>query len=99
MCMQRRAHSGARPGSVFNRDAATRGLRPWHSPCCVRGGGIEPLPTSLEQALAAMEASELVRETLGEHVFAWFLANKVEEWNAYRSSVTTFEVDRYLSRL
>jgi glutamine synthetase len=47
----------------------------------------------------AMEASELVRDTLGEHVFAWFLTNKVEEWNAYRSSVTTFEVDRYLSRL
>jgi glutamine synthetase len=69
------------------------------SPAERRALGVAPLPTSLEQALAAMEASDLVRETLGAHVFEWFLANKVEEWNAYRSSVTTFEVDRYLSRL
>jgi len=30
-----------------------------------------------------MEASELVAETLGEHVFEWFLRNKRAEWDAY----------------
>lgn len=64
-----------------------------------RDRGILALPTSLERALETMEASELVRTTLGPHVFDWFLANKVEEWDDYRRSVTSFEVDRYLPRL
>ena len=34
-----------------------------------RALGIEPLPTSLDMAIQAMERSELVAETLGEHVF------------------------------
>ena len=38
--------------------------------------GIRPLPSSLQEALVAMEGSELVAETLGEHVFEWFLRNK-----------------------
>jgi glutamine synthetase len=46
-----------------------------------------------------MRESDLVRETLGEHVFEWFLANKVDEWNEYKASVSGFELDRYLPRL
>ena len=38
--------------------------------------GIEPLPSSLHDALEVMERSELVAETLGEHIFEWFLRNK-----------------------
>ena len=30
-----------------------------------------------------MEQSELVAETLGEHIFEWFLRNKREEWSRY----------------
>ncbi|CAB4329170.1 unannotated protein [freshwater metagenome] len=58
--------------------------------------GIAPLPESLGQAIAAMERSELVAETLGEHVFDFFLRNKRAEWLEYRSQVTPFELDRYL---
>ena len=43
-----------------------------------------------------MERSELVAETLGEHVFDFFLRNKRAEWHAYRSEVTPFELGRYL---
>ncbi len=32
-----------------------------------------------------MEKSELVAETLGEHVFDFVLRNKRQEWDAYRS--------------
>jgi glutamine synthetase len=46
-----------------------------------------------------MERSELVAETLGEHVFDFFLRNKRAEWEDYRSQVTQFELDRYLPRL
>ncbi len=58
--------------------------------------GIEPLPRSLGEAIAVMEKSELVAETLGEHVFDFFLRNKRSEWNEYQSQVTAFELDRYL---
>jgi glutamine synthetase len=64
-----------------------------------RALGIEPLPSSLEQAIKVMERSELVAETLGEHVFDFVLRNKREEWNAYRQQVTPFELKRYLSVL
>ncbi len=61
-----------------------------------RALGIEPLPASLADAIRAMEASELVAETLGEHVFDFFLRNKRAEWHEFRRQVTAFELDRYL---
>ena len=58
--------------------------------------GIEPLPQSLSDAIQVMERSELVAETLGEHVFDFFLRNKRAEWTEYRRQVTPFELARYL---
>ena len=43
-----------------------------------------------------MERSELLAETLGDHVFEWFIRNKRAEWSAYKAEVTQFELDRYL---
>ncbi|MPV50015.1 glutamine synthetase [Pseudactinotalea sp. HY160] len=57
-----------------------------------RALGIEPLPGSLEQAADAMADSELVADTLGEHVFAHVLANKRQEWRDYRAQVTAYEL-------
>ncbi|HSH23469.1 MAG: type I glutamate--ammonia ligase [Actinomycetota bacterium] len=61
--------------------------------------GIHSLPGSLAEALTEMERSELVAETLGEHVFEWFLRNKRAEWADYKAQVTQFELDRYLPLL
>jgi glutamine synthetase len=61
-----------------------------------RALGIHPLPSNLADAVRSMEASELVAETLGEHVFDFFLRNKRQEWADYRRQVTPFELDRYL---
>ena len=57
---------------------------------------LRALPQSLSDALREMEQSELVAETLGEHIFEWFLRNKRREWDDYKSHVTPFEVSRYL---
>ncbi|SIS09299.1 glutamine synthetase family protein [Williamsia sterculiae] len=62
-----------------------------------RAMGYEELPGSLADALKVMERSELVAETLGEHVFDYFQRNKWAEWAAYRSRVTPYELDTYLS--
>jgi len=64
-----------------------------------RSLGMDPLPGSLNQAIAAMEKSELIAETLGEHVFDFFLRNKRAEWDDYRRQVTAWELDRYLPML
>ncbi|MGH9068387.1 MAG: type I glutamate--ammonia ligase [Acidimicrobiales bacterium] len=61
--------------------------------------GIAPLPGNLHEAIATMERSELVAGTLGEHVFEWFIRNKRDEWAAYKTQVSQFELDRYLPQL
>ena len=76
------------PGNVFELTAEERAAE-----------GLEQLPQSLSDALTAMERSELVAEALGEHIFEWFLRNKRKEWLSYKSTVTPFELDRYLRML
>ena len=61
-----------------------------------RALGIAPLPRNLDEAIRTMESSELVAETLGEHVFDFFLRNKRAEFEEYRRQVTPMELNRLL---
>ena len=58
--------------------------------------GIQPLPKTLYEAIAVMEESELLAETLGERVYDYFLRNKRAEWLAYRGEVSRWERDNML---
>ncbi|MCW2828102.1 MAG: glnA 1, partial [Marmoricola sp.] len=58
--------------------------------------GLEQLPKTLHDAIRIAEDSELVAETLGEHVYEFFLRNKRAEWDEYRGQVSAFERDRML---
>jgi glutamine synthetase len=60
---------------------------------------IGTLPQSLSDAINVMEQSDMVADALGEHVFEWFIRNKRKEWMEYKTHVTQFELDRYLTRL
>ncbi|NLE98996.1 MAG: glutamine synthetase [Propionibacterium sp.] len=62
-----------------------------------RSMGIEELPRNLDGALRLMEGSELVAETLGEHVFEHFLRNKYGEFDAYRRQTSQWELDRHIA--
>ena len=57
---------------------------------------IRTLPGSMGEAIALAEGSELLRSALGDHIFDSFIRNKRIEWEEYRSTVTDYEVDRYL---
>ncbi len=57
-----------------------------------KAAGYESLPQNLGEALVEMENSELLAEALGEHVYDFFLRNKHSEWDAYRRSVTPYEL-------
>ena len=61
--------------------------------------GIKSLPTSLGEAITLAEDSQLLRETLGDHIFNNFIENKKIEWEEYRSTVTDYEISRYLPTL
>ena len=60
------------------------------------GAGITSLPGNLFEALKEVENSELVRETLGDHIFSKFVANKKIEWDRYRVHVSQYEIEKYL---
>jgi glutamine synthetase len=57
--------------------------------------GIISLPGSLFEAVQELEKSELVRETLGDHIFNKFIANKKIEWDRYRIHISGYEIENY----
>jgi glutamine synthetase len=65
---------------------------------------IRTLPRNLEEAVRIMEKSRLLRETLGEHIFTKFIANKhaeIKEYNInvsgeFEKQVSDYEVKKYL---
>jgi glutamine synthetase len=57
---------------------------------------ITTLPENLHEAILLAERSELMRETLGEHVFIKLIENKKAEWNKFKAQVTQFELEQYL---
>lgn len=61
--------------------------------------GIETLPDNLYEAVKCMEGSELAKKTLGEHIFTKFIENKKIEWERYRTHVSQYELDSYISIL
>ena len=71
--------------NIFVMDQATRAAN-----------GIDSLPGSLEEAIKAMEADQLVLDTLGEHVAAHYIAGKQREWEEYQTRVSSWELERYL---
>ena len=72
--------------NIFIMDAPTRARH-----------GIENLPDSLEEAIAALKADKLVQETLGEHVVSQYVAGKQKECEEYRTRVSSWEISRYLT--
>ena len=66
----------------------------------------EQLKTALEegmgfdgssiQGFARIDESDLVRETLGDHLFAKLITDKKVEWKRYASQVTDWELEEYL---
>ena len=58
--------------------------------------GIKSLPEDLLEAIKITENSKLIRDCLGEKVFAYFIRNKKLEWDEYKMQVTKYEVDKYL---
>ncbi|HEY6096185.1 MAG TPA: type III glutamate--ammonia ligase [Gallionellaceae bacterium] len=57
--------------------------------------GIEFLPQTLQEAVAAFAADPLVEQALGKELKDEFIRYKTAEWEAYHLAVSKWEVDRY----
>jgi glutamine synthetase len=60
---------------------------------------IDTLPGSLMEALTLFKKSDLMRETLCDHIFETLISNKLVEWDNFRTAVTDFEIKNYLGTL
>lgn len=70
----------------------------WHlTPEEMKAKGVTTVSGSLKEALDELEKDSVLREALGEHTYEHFMTAKREEWDAYRLSVSDWELDRYLS--
>ncbi|MCL2654748.1 MAG: glutamine synthetase family protein [Coriobacteriia bacterium] len=65
----------------------------------IEAEGIELLPGDLNEAIKAFEESALMREVMGEQVFKYLLANKRAEWDAYRTRVSTWEIESLVANV
>ena len=57
--------------------------------------GIERLPRTLGEAVDRFEESELMRETLGDHIFNYLVESKRQEWEEFCTTVTDWERVHY----
>ncbi|MBD3255237.1 MAG: type I glutamate--ammonia ligase [Candidatus Lokiarchaeota archaeon] len=61
-----------------------------------KAAGISQLPTTLRDALDALESDELFKDVLGSHIYDAFVDYKTHEWNQYCLYVSPWEIMKYL---
>ncbi|MDD3419723.1 MAG: type I glutamate--ammonia ligase, partial [Candidatus Gastranaerophilales bacterium] len=59
---------------------------------------IDSLPGSLIEAVDLLEKSYIAKEALGEHIFHEFINSKRKEWDAFRMTITPWELETYLGK-
>jgi glutamine synthetase len=68
-----------------------------HRPVADEAGPvIDPLPTTLGEALEEFDWDPVVRAALGQAIHERFLTAKEQEWRAYQHHVSAWEVEHYL---
>ncbi|WP_374724019.1 type I glutamate--ammonia ligase [Calidifontibacillus erzurumensis] len=59
--------------------------------------GIIDLPSNLGVALEKLKQDEVILDALGEHIAEHFIEAKEIEWDMFRTTVTTWEREHYMS--
>jgi len=60
--------------------------------------GIERLPTNLYQAIKELSKNDVIKSSLGEHVYKKFVNAALYEWKEYSKYISKWELDRYLRK-
>lgn len=59
---------------------------------------IDSLPGTLKEAVDLFSKSLVSNAALGQHIMNEFVTTKEKEWDSYRTTVTKWELDKYLAR-
>lgn len=62
--------------------------------CC-----IDALPGTLKEAIDYLQQDELLLDILGPHARVKYVENKLAEWDSYRTKVSQWELDMYLTTI
>ncbi|MDD4142856.1 MAG: type I glutamate--ammonia ligase [Bacteroidales bacterium] len=71
--------------NIFTMSAETR-----------KANGIDSLPASLLDAITMMKEDKLICETLGSHVINQYVTGKLNEFDEYRTRVSSWEIEKYM---
>ena len=69
---------------------------PRTTPPAVGDPSLEPLPTSVHESLAALEADERLRDLLGDEFVAAYTVMRRHELQRFDDHVTDWELDEYV---
>ncbi len=58
---------------------------------------LQMLPSSLGEAIQALQQDDVVAQAIGPHILERFVEAKSQEWEEYRTFVSQWELNRYLS--
>ena len=71
--------------NIFAMDGPTREAK-----------GIRSMPGTLREAIDCLISDPVICGALGEHVLSQYVQGKEKEWDAYRTHVSQWEIDRYI---
>ncbi|KKM09357.1 glutamine synthetase [Clostridiales bacterium PH28_bin88] len=60
--------------------------------------GIASLPGNLSEALDELSKDEVIKSALGSHIYNRFVEAKQIEWDEFRTNVTEWEIEQYLTK-
>jgi len=58
--------------------------------------GVYNLPENLKEAVDELKKDELIQAALGKHIFDKFVELKMKEWDDFRTTVTEWEIKKYM---
>ncbi|MDD3477742.1 MAG: type I glutamate--ammonia ligase [Candidatus Izemoplasmatales bacterium] len=58
--------------------------------------GVANLPENLKEAVDELKKDDLVVSALGKHIFEKFVELKTKEWDDFRTTVTEWEIKKYM---
>lgn len=67
------------------------------TPAEMEAKGVTMVAGTLIEAVEALEADEVIQAALGEHLYTHYVKAKRDEWDAYRTSVSQWEIQKYIN--
>ncbi|HQD41532.1 MAG TPA: type I glutamate--ammonia ligase, partial [Bacillota bacterium] len=60
--------------------------------------GIDNLPHNLFEAIQELKRNEVIKSALGGHIYKRFVEAAMIEWNEYRTRISEWEIQKYLTK-